>query len=404
MPAPASAQDLSDTPDGVTGWDIYLKAIDDGIDPAIAMGLPLESDQGWVVTDDLGTALVGPLDAGDSLDPEEPGACDLCNHRLIYKTFTNPDGGTTKLLADEYDPQGTPPPAGWPVMILVHGGGFISGARGGMSAEALVFSGQDGSHPVDQAFLVLSIDYRLDAPWIPNSTTRPEIYYGWNWRGLISPPGTGEPMAAVHDVQDAVAFARTNASLLHAPTSGKVVLAGSSAGGNLAYTAAALSSSGATNRPDGVAGWSGQLKFERTDNGFYFCDANQSKKPDSCRRDVNRYLGCQDLTTFDQACVDDHTYHDASLTTLYAANDPPVLFANGGGPTAGVSPPEPIGLNGADDFLRYLDSIQFPTTKRNKCVVDTTAHATAYLYDSKCESDAKFVWQRTDLFLKNAIS
>ncbi len=336
MPAPASAQDLSDTPDGVTGWDIYLKAIDDGIDPAIAMGLPLESDQGWVVTDDLGTALVGPLDAGDSLDPEEPGACDLCNHRLIYKTFTNPDGGTTKLLADEYDPQGTPPPAGWPVMILVH--------------------------------------------------------------------GTGEPMAAVHDVQDAVAFARTNASLLHAPTSGKVVLAGSSAGGNLAYTAAALSSSGATNRPDGVAGWSGQLKFERTDNGFYFCDANQSKKPDSCRRDVNRYLGCQDLTTFDQACVDDHTYHDASLTTLYAANDPPVLFANGGGPTAGVSPPEPIGLNGADDFLRYLDSIQFPTTKRNKCVVDTTAHATAYLYDSKCESDAKFVWQRTDLFLKNAIS
>jgi hypothetical protein len=76
-------------------------------------------------------------------------------------------------------------------------------------------------------------------------------------------------------------------------------------------------------------------------------------------------------------------YAESSAITLgnYDSNDPPAFFANGGGPTPGVSPAELVALQEAMDFQTRLEAgLGFDQiTEAVLCQVDADKHATGYL-------------------------
>ncbi|WP_201771799.1 alpha/beta hydrolase [Kutzneria albida] len=113
-------------------------------------------------------------------------------------TYATVDGQQLRL--DVWQPQGE---GSHPAVVWVHGGGFATGQRG-EAAKWYQWLNQRG-------FAVFSIDYRLTPPA--------------RWRQA---PG---------DVKCAVGWVRSNAERLHVDPN-RLVLAGGSAGGNLALVAA----------------------------------------------------------------------------------------------------------------------------------------------------------------------
>jgi len=75
---------------------------------------------------------------------------------IVFGEATLPDGSTTELALDLYTPEGDAE-TGRPVVILVHGGGFITGQRdtGPLFLRWADILGTRG-------YVVASIDYRLD--------------------------------------------------------------------------------------------------------------------------------------------------------------------------------------------------------------------------------------------------
>lgn len=69
---------------------------------------------------------------------------------------------------DFYTPPGTAPAGGWPLMVVVHGGGFTSGSRGNLYSlcQVLATPGNATTGPVSCA----SIDYRLMTGHYPTAT------------------------------------------------------------------------------------------------------------------------------------------------------------------------------------------------------------------------------------------
>ncbi len=109
--------------------------------------------------------------------------------------------GRVELL-DVYEPRGTPPPGGWPVIVAIHGGGWRKFDREEYGPKV-------AARFVSRGYVVVAPNYTLSAPGAPS------------WP------------ANFIDVQNAVRWVRTNASSYHFDTS-RIVAMGESAGGHLA--------------------------------------------------------------------------------------------------------------------------------------------------------------------------
>lgn len=117
-----------------------------------------------------------------------------------------------------------------PAVVVVHGGGFVSGNRASMSLFSYVVA--------HQGFTVFNIDYRL------------------------SPPGgTSRFPDAVNDIQAAVTRVRQNGSNYNASVN-KIGTMGVSAGGTLGMMAGLLGETG-KEKADVIVSWSGPTAFDR---------------------------------------------------------------------------------------------------------------------------------------------
>ncbi|GAA0295351.1 hypothetical protein GCM10009087_01380 [Sphingomonas oligophenolica] len=119
------------------------------------------------------------------------------------RVYARPQGEA--LTLDIYHPRNTRPDTLSPVMLIVHGGGFIEGSRAFGAANLRWYA--------DRGWTVISIDYRLARPGRPT----------WN--------------LATRDVQCALAWTAANAGSLGIDIN-RLTLGGSSAGGTLAMAAA----------------------------------------------------------------------------------------------------------------------------------------------------------------------
>jgi acetyl esterase/lipase len=349
----AGLQDLADTPDG--DWSFP----------------PPDDENGFLGPDDISDR--------DPYCTEAPRV--VPDHDNVkYKSFNRlaPDVGTTDLRFDQYNPPGTT--GTFPAVVLVHGGGWWSGCKESISGLAETLS-RDPDGLVVQHFFVFAIDYRLscDRTTTPESSIKP--YCGWTYRTID--PATLTRGPAIHDVQDGVRWVRTKwntSPQFDSRWDGRVFLAGASAGGNLALTAAALSTEAVRNRPRAVAAWSGPSELQVMSNGQYGCSDPNSRYPADCWKRTNQYLGCKIEPHVDQACESPVNYYaESSAITVgnYDSADPPAFFANGGG---GGALPELVALLEAIDFqVRLEGPLQFDPAEAVLCQVDASKHATGYL-------------------------
>lgn len=121
------------------------------------------------------------------------------------RTAVYADRGGERLSLDIYLSRDRPAPGGSPVMVAVHGGGFVEGSRRGGAANMRWYA--------DRGWTVISIDYRLASP--QRAT--------WD--------------LASSDVECALAWTARNAGRLGIDMR-RLVLTGGSAGGSLALKVA----------------------------------------------------------------------------------------------------------------------------------------------------------------------
>lgn len=140
-----------------------------------------------------------------SLQYTEPQLTTVANQE--YGTAVNVAQQMERLLLDVY----LPPDEGrgaLPTIVLVHGGGFISGSRNDMASTAKSYA--------RRGFVVANIDYRLD----PDATTSVDRYLQ-------------AATAAIDDGMEAARWLKANASIFRIDTS-RIAFVGSSAGGAVA--------------------------------------------------------------------------------------------------------------------------------------------------------------------------
>jgi acetyl esterase/lipase len=127
------------------------------------------------------------------------------------------DGGADRtLLADVYRPPtglGEPPAAGWPAVLLVHGGAWRGGDRGQLRGYGILLA--------RAGWLVVACEYRL-SPVGPFGTPHGPEFARWPEH--------------LHDVKTALRWMKANTDLHLDPD--RVVIHGNSAGGHLALVAA----------------------------------------------------------------------------------------------------------------------------------------------------------------------
>lgn len=124
-------------------------------------------------------------------------------------TYTHDQGEGLTLRI--FRPKGAPPSEGWPVVMHIHGGGWVEGSNAEQSADMRWFA--------DQGWIVISAGYSLSS----------ETRHLWN---------------RVHD-QLGCAMAWTNANIrARGGNPARLALRGGSAGGNLAINAAYMANAG----------------------------------------------------------------------------------------------------------------------------------------------------------------
>lgn len=135
--------------------------------------------------------------------------------------------GTIALTLDLYEPIGAPE-AYRPVLVTVHGGGFLVGDKSASEHVAL------GEFFASRGFAVVSINYRLgrDAPPAdPEQVANAEPYLG-----LFPAADIAAAHAAIVDTKTALRWVHANAEA-YGFDSGRVFLMGDSAGGFCAVIA-----------------------------------------------------------------------------------------------------------------------------------------------------------------------
>lgn len=166
----------------------------------------------------FGSQLRLALDAGVSvsasmwsLDPVSAGAPD---RSVSYPT----DDSGTELRMDVYEPgdSGEAPEAGAPVLVYMHGGGWVSGTPAETAATLRWFA--------DQGYLVLSPEYTLATPdqasW---DVAMPQVACSLVWTGQQASELGGDPS--------------------------RIAVLGGSAGGNLALTSTYAAADGQLDLP-----------------------------------------------------------------------------------------------------------------------------------------------------------
>jgi acetyl esterase/lipase len=127
------------------------------------------------------------------------------DHGVIIGRAPGRDGGGRDLRADVYRPPARldPPAAGWPAILLVHGGAWRGGDRGQLRGYGILLA--------RAGWLAVACEYRLtpEARW-------PEH---------------------LHDVKTALRWMRASAPELHIDPA-RIAISGNSAGGHLALVAA----------------------------------------------------------------------------------------------------------------------------------------------------------------------
>ncbi len=132
------------------------------------------------------------------------------------------------LLLDVYRPVqvATPLPAETPAIVLVHGGGFVSGDKADMAPLAEQYA--------SLGYVVVSIDYRLYADLPPNSSPGPADNFTPPPPGYDSFPdlqlGGNAINAAVQDAETAMTWLRDNAAT-YGVDPNRIGIGGASAGG-----------------------------------------------------------------------------------------------------------------------------------------------------------------------------
>ncbi|WP_293374756.1 alpha/beta hydrolase [Nevskia sp.] len=150
------------------------------------------------------------------------GKPETATPERVYRDWTvqrdlvfTPADWPKPLLADLYTPAGTPPPGGWPAVVVIHGGGWKSGDREQVEGIA--------RRVARRGYVTLNITYRL----VPEA---------------IFP----KPVA---DVQQAVRWLRSNAGQ-HRVNPQRIGAWGYSAGAHLAALVGSLSPGDRLYQPD----------------------------------------------------------------------------------------------------------------------------------------------------------
>jgi hypothetical protein len=191
----------------------------------------------WDLSED--SADLGPHGSpqGNDTSMSDP-TCQLApvpapNAQYVYKILQGGSPGLIPLQAIEYDPLDMQTGDHFPLMVLLHGGGWAQGCRNSMAGVAYDFAVADTS--LTYHYIVLSIDYRLACdpsdPQILGTQLAPLC--GWYYN-TPDPQRNNEPGAAIHDALDAVAWARNMWPTIAAASpywNGKIALVGGSAGG-----------------------------------------------------------------------------------------------------------------------------------------------------------------------------
>ena len=197
---------------------------------------------------------------------------------------------------DLYLPATGEPP--YPVLVGIHGGGFVSGdKRDGQITPVL--------RGLDRGYAVANLDYRL-APEAPFP-------------------------AAVADVKTAVRWLRAHA-VVYGLDGSRIAVWGDSAGGNLAAIAGTSGDSAALRGPDpayagrsdavqAVVDWFGPISFSLLDEDFRTAghDATGAEGPASY---PSQYLGAPVATV-------PGTARAADPITYLSPDDPPILIEHG---------------------------------------------------------------------------
>lgn len=369
------ALDGSDSIDGVTGWSQDV----------------ISSPEDYV-SDQAGQRCLNPNPGA--------GSSETWEYSDFIAKFPSPTNHG--LLVDEYQPPNPGPTEEFPAMVLVHGGGWSAGCRGVVSSVARIFAGLDQTHPVDQEFIVFSIDYRLACliGTYSDAMASPMPYLcGWGWDTEDEQEQT---RAAVRDVEAAIAWVRDGQDGwdgdFREHWNGQVVALGTSAGGNLVASAGAESTEEADFRPDAAAILSGFPENDQTNDaqGHWSCDSG-STNATNCWLHINNYLHCWDPEDGLQGEVyepckgqqGDGTYDLSSPKNGYEnPNDnPPMFIANAGGPFGEDENTDLSPLQEAVDFDNWLvEEAGYQAGDHFLCVVDETRHATGFLVGYSCDA------------------
>jgi len=302
----------------------------------------------------------------------------------------------------------------------------------------------------ENGFLVFTVDWRL-ACAEDSQNYAPEVLSlcGWPWQKQAWE--TGEPHAAVQDVEDAVSWVKDHAASYWSGWNGKVAALGSSAGGTALLEAIAEMSTPEAPLVDVAATWSAKMEFAAfdtpptgPDDPFQSkdtCDHSHAGSLDpmdrgraaGCWFGVDRYLdsfypngkphcgfdesGAIDRDTTDidpanpeQSCEPDKAgdWVDASPQVswgcLCAAAFGPVFFANGGGPDRNdVLQAETVPLEEALEFQGTLLGQDWLPADAVLCTVNTPLHSTNYR-DLPCNDDTPSVFDRTIAFFNDHLT
>ncbi|HEY6785147.1 MAG TPA: hypothetical protein VI159_09350, partial [Gemmatimonadales bacterium] len=276
-------------------------------------------------------------------------------------------------------------------------------------------------------FIAISIDYRLACnssdPDLAGSIVQPLC----DWTYSRIDPVRLAPGAAIFDVQDAVSYVRNTWGPAHSSIwNGNIALAGGSAGGNISFLAATLPPT--SSHPDALVGWSPfpQLtqyvnpnvpspystvwgcqspvpSIDRETNDWQGCAIGSPGHgdPSIWESGVNRYLPCPTPSdpTYQTGCAGLYSSNGlVDVATNQHSYPPPVFFANGGGPTPGISSPELVALQTEVDLAGVLSAAGKTFVQ---CNVDQPDHGTRLLPDT-CEGNPsnQTVKLSTEIFLE----
>lgn len=231
---------------------------------------------------------------------QAPPAPVTSGYRISHDLVFTPDTAPQPLRADLYTPDSTPPPDGFPAVVLIHGGAWVRGDRAQVQSLA--------ERIAARGYVVMNVTYRF----------APQHVFP----------------AQVLDVQQAVKWLRTNAPSQQVDAK-RIAGWGYSAGAHLAAMLAHLS--------PGDALYDEQARVQVLVSGGSPVDLR--KFQDGYL--VPRFLG----TTY---AKNPQRYAEASPAVYISADDPPVFLYHGTWDNI-------VPLDQATDYKAVLDATGIPT-------------------------------------------